>query len=65
MAQEDYEDINWLEEEPRPRDLKIDEAKEILLADLFANDPDGVFYQRQNEASPQQAAGYHKEGHCL
>ena len=21
--------------------------------------------QRLNEASPQQAAGYHKEGHCL
>jgi hypothetical protein len=21
--------------------------------------------QEQNEASPQQAAGYHKEGHCL
>ena len=24
-----------------------------------------VFYTPGNEASPQQAAGYHKEGHCL
>jgi len=31
----------------------------------FVEMPDGHAAQHANEASPQQAAGYHKEGHCL
>jgi len=49
MSHDGYDDIDWPEDEPRPRDVKIDEVKEVLLADLFARDPDGVFYQRQIE----------------
>lgn len=35
----------------RPRDDKIDEAKSALRSELFASDPDAVFYQRQIETS--------------
>lgn len=49
MPHDDYDYSHWPEEEPRPRDLKIDEVKEFLLADLFVRDPEGVFYQRQIE----------------
>ncbi len=36
-------------EEPPPRDIKIDEAKALLLVGLFAENPEDVFYQRQVE----------------
>ncbi len=45
-----YGDKEEDDEEPsHSRDLKIDEVKAELLASLFANDPNGVFYQRQVE----------------
>jgi hypothetical protein len=47
MSYDDYE-ADW-SEQFMPRDLKIDEVKEELLTSLFANDPSGVFYQRQVE----------------
>jgi hypothetical protein len=34
---------------PRRRDRKIDEAKAVLLAELFAAEPERVFYERQIE----------------
>lgn len=35
--------------QPRPRDVKIDEAKEVIINDLFNAEPEEVFYQRQVE----------------
>jgi hypothetical protein len=49
MSYGDYDDSDWLEDEEKPRDPKIDEVKEELLDDLFIKEPDGVFYQRQLE----------------
>lgn len=47
---DDYDDFDeeFDEEfEALPRDPKIDEAKEVLLSELFKNRPDDVFYSRQ------------------
>jgi hypothetical protein len=48
MSEEYDDNIDWLEEN-RPRDVKIDEAKNVLIKELFLKEPDGVFYQRQIE----------------
>lgn len=45
--QEDLEDDFPHEWEPLPRDVKIDEAKEVLMRELFGPDPRAVFYERQ------------------
>ena len=34
---------------PRRRDRKIDEAKTVLLGELFVSEPERVFYERQIE----------------
>lgn len=39
------------DEEDRPRDSKIDEAKEFLLANYFKAEPKRVFYGRQLEVA--------------
>ncbi len=49
---EDYEPLEYGEEEEpheRPRDVKIDEAKEVVMARMFASDKGSVYYQRQIE----------------
>jgi hypothetical protein len=47
----DYDDFDERDDydDERPRDDKIDDAKRVLRAELFASDPDAVFYQRQIE----------------
>lgn len=48
MSEDEF--IDYPEEwEELPRDVKIDEAKALLLAELFAKRPDEVFYARQIE----------------
>jgi len=45
MGMEEYQPaIEGVEE--RPRDAKVDEAKDVLTQ-LFADEPDGVYYRRQ------------------
>ena len=44
-----YEDYIDEEPEERPRDAKIDEAKDVLLGELFRERSDEVFYGRQIE----------------
>jgi hypothetical protein len=48
---EDYDDEYFAEFLPEypPRDKKIDEAKEVLLAELFGKDHEKVYYERQVE----------------
>jgi len=48
MADDFNDHLDYLEE-GRPRDIKFDEAKEILASELFAKDVNSVFYQRQIE----------------
>jgi hypothetical protein len=45
----DYDEFNEGDDYERPRDDKIDDAKEVLRSELFATDDDAVFYQRQIE----------------
>jgi transposase len=51
MAEDDEDDSNGLDAEfPEPRrrrDRKVDDAKEVLLLELFSAEPEGVFYERQ------------------
>ena len=44
---DEYYDALEPEEPPRPHDRRIDEAKEVLIADLFRAQPERVFYERQ------------------
>jgi hypothetical protein len=47
--------------------IKLTHPTEVRVLDALT-EAAGVPHQRgqtENEASPQQAAGYHKEGHCL
>ena len=45
---EEWEYLDELDDE-RPRDTKIDEAKEVLMGELFEQSPEQVYYGRQVE----------------
>jgi hypothetical protein len=49
MAQDEFDEFEDDEIVERPRDVKIDEAKSFLMQELFAKNPEQVFYQRQVE----------------
>src|SRR5438552_15960626 len=46
---DEYSEYTELEEEPRPRDKIIDEAKGLFLEELFGKHATRVFYERQIE----------------
>ena len=55
MSDEFYEEFYSDEEEDRPRDNKIDEAKRILIENFFPDDGEGVYYGRQLEIFLEKA----------
>jgi hypothetical protein len=44
MAQDEFDEFEDDEFVERPRDVRIDEAKSFLMQELFAKNPEQVFY---------------------
>lgn len=46
---DDYADFYEIGYEERPRDVKVDEVKQVLLKEIFLKEPQRVFYTTQLE----------------